>query len=323
MRTVRAAEAAWGQIRWLPSRWVSAVTDWGVRALTDPVKLYDPVQVTDLRALKQRLRAGDVVLVCGNSRISSVVKVLTLSSWSHIVLYVGARTDLLSEAECREWSERLGPAALQHLVVDADPVHRVHLRPLDDYAGLMLRHCRADGLHDDDVPLVIDRALAQLGREYDVRHILRLLAFYAFPWGYLPERLRRVVTEFTLSDSERICSRVVSEAFTSVGYPIRGLALVRSRGTLPGRALGFARGLRRRSRTAARLLVGGRVRSALSRLTDQRYTELHLSAEHHITPADYDLSRFFSIMKDPDDLAVDYRSATAIPRTADRSSPPY
>lgn len=309
--------------RELPARALRALSDWGVRVLTDPVKLYDPVQVTDLRALKRRLVAGDVVLVCGNSRISYVVKVLTVSTWSHIVLYVGDRSDLLSEDERREWSDRLGPASLKHLVVDADPVHRIHLRPLDDYAGLMLRHCRAEALHPDDLPVVIKRALDQLGRQYDVRHIMRLLAFYAFPWEYLPETFRRLVTEFTLSDSDRICSRVVSEAFLSVGYPIRGFALVRDRGPFHGRALGFAMGLRRRSRTAAKLLAGGRIRAALSRLTDHRYTELHIAAEHHITPADYDLSRFFSVLKDADDLAVDYRSAQAVPTSSQDHSGSY
>jgi hypothetical protein len=237
------------------------------------------------------------------------VKVLTTSQWSHVVLYIGDRQDLLTEAEKEEWTARFGAASLRHLVIDADPVRRVHLKPIDDYVGLMLRHCRPEALTVDDVDVVLQNALSQLGREYDVKHILRLLLFFSFPWEILPESFRRLSTDFTLSEDDRICSRVVSEAFHSVGYPIRHAAIVRDRGAIHRTALGFATGLRHRGRTAARLLVGGRVRAALSRLTDKRYTEIQLKGERHITPSDYDMSRFFSVIKDAEDLAIDYREA--------------
>ncbi len=290
---------------------LEAVTDAAVRMLTDPVKLYSPNDVTDVRKLKTRLEVGDVVLVSGNARISYVVKLLTLSQWSHVVLYVGDRRDLLSTAEVDEWEARYGRASLEHLVIDADPVRRVHLKPLDDYVGLMLRHCRPEALKKDDVQRVVDCALGQLGREYDVKHIFRLLLFFAFPWEVLPESVRRLSTDFTLSETDRICSRVVSEAFHSVGYPIRHAELIRDRGALHRTALGFATGLRYRSKTAAKLLAGGRVRAAMTRLTDRRYVEIHLKGERHITPADYDLSRFFSVIKDGEDLDIDYHGATS------------
>ena len=297
------------QLKAASNKFHRSVTEWGVRLLTDPVKLYNPSEVTDVRRLKGRLRLGDVVLVSGNARISFVVKLLTTSPWSHVVLYVGDRRDLLTEEEKDEWIARFGEASLKHLVIDADPVRAVHLKPIDDYIGLMLRHCRAESISSDDIDRVVDIALGQLGREYDVKHIMRLLFFFSFPWELLPESLRRLTTDFTLSENDRICSRVVSEAFHSVGYPIRAAEIVRDRGALHSRALGFAMGIRYRGKSAAKLLAGGRVRAALNRLTDQRYTEIHLKGERHITPADYDLSRFFSIIKDTDDLAIDYKNA--------------
>ena len=287
----------------------AAFVDWAVHALTDPIKLYTPSEVTNLRSMKTRLRVGDVLLVCGNARISYVVKLLTLSQWSHVVLYVGDRRDLLTETEKREWSKAFGEPALRHLVIDADPVRGVHLRPIDEYCGLMIRHTRAEALNSNDLQRVVDNALAQLGREYDMNHIMRLLLFFAFPWELLPESFRRSVTDFTLSENDRICSRVVSEAFHSVGYPIRAAEFVRDRGPIRNTALGFAFGLRHRGKSAAKLLAGGRFNAALSRLTDRRYTEIILKGERHITPADYDLSRFFSVIKDREDLAIDYRSA--------------
>lgn len=297
------------QLKYASTEFLRSLSDWAVRHLTDPVKLYNPSEVTDVRRLKSRLRIGDVVLVSGNARISYVVKLLTTSPWSHVVLYVGDRRELLTEEEKAEWIARFGEASLQHLVIDADPVRRVHLKPIDDYIGLMLRQCRADAMGSEDIERVVDNALEQLGREYDVQHILRLLAFFVFPWELLPESFRRLSTDFTLSETDRICSRVVSEAFHSVGYPIRAAEIVRDRGALHTRALGFAMGLRYRGKSAAKLLAGGRVRAALTRLTDQRYTEIHLKGERHITPADYDLSRFFSVIKDNEDLAIDYKNA--------------
>lgn len=285
------------------------IVDWAVRALTDPLKLPNPAEASDLRSMKKRLRAGDVLLVCGNARISSVVKVLTISPWSHVVMYVGDARHLLTVEERTEWTRRFGEASLRHLVLDADPVRKVHLKPLDDYAGLMVRHCRAAAITSEDMQRVLSNALSQLGRQYDVKHIVRLLFFFAFPWELLPESWRRFATDFTLSEDDRICSRVLAEAFHSVGYPIRPLRMIQHRGSFHRKALGVAFGMRSRSKSALKLLLGGRLSSAVSRLSDKRYAEIHLTAARHITPADYDLSRFFVILKDDDDLRIPYRQA--------------
>lgn len=302
----------------IPGRALRFVVDRAIGHLTRPTRLFSPSEVTDLKSLKRRLRKGDVLLICGNTRISYVVKVLTRSPWSHVVLYVGDRRDLLTEEEKNEWTARYGEASLQHLVIDADPVRRVHLRPLDEYVGVLLRHCRAEALSDEDKQRVVETALEQLGREYDIRHIVRLLFFFAFPWEFLPESLRRFVTDFTLSEDDRICSRVVAEAFHDVGYPIRPLEIIEERSALESRALGFAFGVRRRGRSARKLLFGGRLRSAVNRLTDGRYTEIHFRGARHITPADYDLSRFFSIIKDERDLGIRYRDARTLRTLGER-----
>jgi hypothetical protein len=285
---------------------------WGVHLLTVPVKIYSPSEVTNIQALKLRANKGDVILVCGNARISHVVRVLTTSQWSHVVLYVGDKSDMLTEKEREEWAKRFGKNSLKHLVVDADPVRKVHLRPLDEYVGLMVRHCRAPALTPEDCDRVLDYSFSQLGRRYDVQHIFRLLLFFAFPWEYLPETLRRFVTDFTLSEDDRICSRVLAEAFHRVGYPIRPLEVYQDKGAFHETALGFAVGLMHRRRSAAKLLAAGKVITAISRLTDKKLTEIHLKSSRHITPADYDLSRFFNIIKNEDDLAIDYKNAATV-----------
>ena len=305
-------------VLYYPRKLLQLIVDWAVSLLTDPVKIYNPSEVTNVRSLISRLKVGDVVLVSGNARISHVVKVLTLSQWSHVVLYVGDRRDLLTKDERDEWQHKFGESALKHLVIDADPIRGVHLKPIADFVGLMLRHCRPEAIRGEDIERVVRIALSQLGREYDIIHIVRLLFFFGFPWELLPESLRRMYTDFTLSESDRICSRVLSEAFHSVNYPIRPLEVVQSRGDFHRAALGVAFGLRRRAKSAATLFRSGRMGKGIKRLAAQRYTEIHLRSHRHITPADYDLSRFFTILKDEDDLHFNYRSAHTLcpwPRT--------
>lgn len=283
-----------------------------VLQVTKPITLYSPSEVTNLRALKRRLRACDVLLICGDARVSHVVKVLTLSQWSHVVLYVGNRRDVLSDAEIEEWSAKYGEACLEHLVIDADPVRGVHLKPLDDSVGLMIRHCRPEALKSGDRERVVDLALGELGREYDVTHILQLLLFFAFPWEILPEFLRRIVRDFTLSEDDRICSRVLSESFHQVGYPIRPISVIENKARLHSKALTMASGIKNRSKTAAKLFAGGRFKAAVNRLADKRYYEFHMRGTRYIVPADYDLSRFFSVIKNPEDLKIDYRKAKSL-----------
>lgn len=309
-----AAGSIFSAVLSAPKRLFGRIVDSFVDLLSRPLKSYAPADVTDLRSIKSRLKRSDVLLVCGNARISYVVKVLTLSPWSHVALYVGDRRDLLKPEEQEEWRREYGDAALRHLVIDADPIRGVHLKPLDDYVGLMIRHCRADGLTRDDAEKVAGAAIGELGKAYDVGHILRLSLFFAFPWEFLPEGMRRFITDFTLSDSYQICSRVLSDAFSSVGYPINPVEIKKRRSRIHATALGAATGFKSRRRSVAKLLAAGRFKKAFQRLADERYTEIHVRSNRHITPSDYDLSRFFSVIKDPLDLAIDYRNARTICR---------
>ena len=197
-----------------------------VKAFTQSQYPPNPIDASNIVSLRQRLKLGDLVLVSGTARISTVVKVLTRSKWSHVVIYVGNRKDLLEEKEIEEWSSKFGADSMEHLVIDADPIKGVHLKPVDDFAGYVLRHCRAQALDQEDCQKVVDVSIAQMGREYDIKHILKLLLFFALPWELLPAVARRKIRDFTLSEDDRICSRVIAEAFHSVGYPIRPLKIV-------------------------------------------------------------------------------------------------
>lgn len=64
------------------------------RFLPRPHHVHGTSAPPDLARLKACLRPGDVLLVEGNSRISTAIKYLTQSTGSHAALYVGPRSEL-------------------------------------------------------------------------------------------------------------------------------------------------------------------------------------------------------------------------------------
>lgn len=61
-----------------------------IARLQKPANHCEPLISDDAaRALRDRLRPGDVLLVEGKGRISGGIKYLTQSTWSHSALYVG------------------------------------------------------------------------------------------------------------------------------------------------------------------------------------------------------------------------------------------
>jgi len=52
---------------------------------------YKPYAPSDFKSLCAALRPGDVLLVEGNQKISTAIKYLTQSTWSHAALFVGDR----------------------------------------------------------------------------------------------------------------------------------------------------------------------------------------------------------------------------------------
>ena len=57
--------------------------------LNKPVQDYKPFAVYDRAILQSILEPADILLVEGNLRVSTAIKYLTQSTWSHAALYVG------------------------------------------------------------------------------------------------------------------------------------------------------------------------------------------------------------------------------------------
>lgn len=154
------------------------------------------------------LEPGDVLLVEGSSRLSTVIKYLTQSSWSHAALFVG-------EQAAREAGGRPGDC-----FVEADLSEGVRLVGFDEFVGVPLRICRPMGLAPEDVDALIRFACGRVGHCYDLRNILDL-ARYLMPLPPVPSRWRRGMLMLGSGDPTRaICSTLIAEAFQSVRYPI-------------------------------------------------------------------------------------------------------
>jgi hypothetical protein len=176
--------------------------------LQRPVRGYEPFTLSDPAALKRILQPADVLLVDGNQRLSSAIKYLTQSTWSHAALYIG---DVLAFA----------PETGEHkALIEANLENGVVAVPLSKYGAFNIRICRPIGLTSFDRSKLIEFMIAHLGCGYDTRHIIDL-ARYLLPTPPVPVRWRRRMLALGSGDPTRtICSTLIAEAFQYVHYPV-------------------------------------------------------------------------------------------------------
>jgi Permuted papain-like amidase enzyme, YaeF/YiiX, C92 family len=150
------------------------------------------------------LERADVLLVEGNSQISTAIKYLTQSTWSHAALYVGAH----------------GLGDPTHCFVEADLMKGVHSVGIAAFAGVTTRICRPVGLSEEERRAVTSFAIAHLGHRYDLKNVVDL-ARYLLPTPPVPSQFRRRMIAFGSGDPTRaICSTLIAQAFQSVHYPV-------------------------------------------------------------------------------------------------------
>ena len=178
------------------------------RYLTEPNPRYRPLATSDPEQLRAVLRPGDVLLVEGNTRLSTAIKYLTQSTWSHAALYVGVIPGVAGvETEPR-------------VLIEADVVQGVWAVPLSAYSGMHTRICRPVGISDSEVQRVVNFAVASLGKNYDLKNVFDL-ARYLLPTPPVPTRWRRKLLYFGSGEpTKAICSTLIAQAFQSIHYPI-------------------------------------------------------------------------------------------------------
>ena len=183
--------------------------------LTKPRHVHSTGPTFSAERLLASLRPGDVLLVEGNSRISSVIKFLTQSTWSHAALYVG-----------RYLTEAGGNPA--HCFVEADMLEGVRSVGLEEFANLHTRICRPFGLSEAECKQVAEFAIQRIGNQYDLRNVFYLARFF-FPAPPVPLRFRRRLLALGSGDPTRaICSTLIAQAFQSLHYPILPIVSTRS-----------------------------------------------------------------------------------------------
>jgi len=267
--------------------------DQAAQILTQPLGSYLRCSGQDLDELKRHVRKGDVVLVCGDQRVSEVIRYLTQSSWSHAAIFVGDELLRGSPEKARELEERFGEDA-SHLVVEALIDEGVVASPISKYRSFHLRLCRPFGLEPDDLAMVMDRVIAQIGGEYDLVNLFDL-ARYFLPVSLVPASLRREALEFGSGrPTEVICSSMIAQAFHSIGFPIlprtedetAALLAPDDPGTAPDEP-----------RPRRHYHVGIGTPSWPSRRPLARHLRLVDRPPSLITPRDFDLSPYFEIVK--------------------------
>lgn len=178
------------------------------RYINRPVRAYKAFSVTDPATLGEVIRPCDVLLVEGDRRVSTAIKYLTQSTWSHAAIYIG---DALGEGEDPVTSRTL---------VEADIEKGVLAVPVANYADFNTRICRPLNLREADQVRIVEFVTARLGHQYDLKNIIDL-ARYLLPTPPVPSYMRRRMIALGSGDPTRaICSSLIAQAFQAVRYPI-------------------------------------------------------------------------------------------------------
>jgi len=179
------------------------------RFLVKPAGYYRPFAVSGSDTLRSVLRPGDVLLVEGNQRLSTAIKYLTQSTWSHAALYVG---DALHKAGY-DGSE-------PHMLVEADLKEGVIAVPLSKYETFNTRICRPVDLSEEDRQALIQFVINRLGHQYDLKNVIDLMR-YLIRTPPVPGRWRRRMLALGSGEPTRaICSTLIAQAFQEIRYPV-------------------------------------------------------------------------------------------------------
>jgi len=179
----------------------------------------------DFGRISHEIKPADVLLVEGQSRVSSIIQKITLSPWSHAALYIGRLHDI-DDVKLREHIQRhYQGRPSDQLVIESIVGQGTVVRSIKHYRDDHIRICRPTGLSYRDAQIVIQYASKYLGINYSIRHFLDLGRF-VLRSHLLPGRWFSSLFTFRPGQvSEDICSSIIAAAFSSIKFPI--LPLVR------------------------------------------------------------------------------------------------
>lgn len=177
------------------------------RFLSQPRRDYRRFTMQDAEILEKVLQPGDVLLVEGETRMSTAIQYLTQSTWSHSAFYAGPVYQEPTESKPR-------------VLIEAELVEGVIATPLSKYAEHNVRICRPIGLSEEHLEAVVQYMVGKIGLKYDLKNIFDLMR-YLLPTPPVPRRMRRDLLAFGSGEpTKAICSSLLAEAFQAVDYPI-------------------------------------------------------------------------------------------------------
>ena len=179
-----------------------------VNYLNHPVRAQTSISTTAIMNLHRTIQPGDVLLVEGVSRVSTAIKYLTQSTWSHAALYVGPIPG------------HRNADGEPHTIVEAELGEGVISSPLSKHEHSHIRICRPTAISKEHLEKLISFAIASIGNAYDTKNVIDL-ARYLLPTPPVPTRFRRRMIALGSGEPTRaICSTLIAQAFQSVRYPI-------------------------------------------------------------------------------------------------------
>lgn len=166
------------------------------------------------------LQPSDVILFEGKTRVSEVIKIITLSQWTHAALYIGAQKDLKTPSARSLVDKHYQGDPSIPLVIESLLGFGTTINPITAYVDDNLRVCRPDNLSKRDQDKVVCFATEHIGINYDVRQLLDLARFM-FPYAILPRKWRSSLFQHNAGRPTNIvCSSMIARCFQSVSYPI-------------------------------------------------------------------------------------------------------
>ena len=182
--------------------------------LTKTVSTYQPFSVHRTASLAAIMQPGDILLVEGDQRVSSAIKYLTQSTWSHAAFYI----DKMPDTTMGKTQDTVD--GNDNLLIEADLENGVIAVPLSKYSKNNIRICRPLNLTDSDLDKLCRYMANGIGMKYDLKNIIDLMR-YLLPNPPVPRRWRRRMLALGSGDPTRaICSTLIAQAFQSIQYPI-------------------------------------------------------------------------------------------------------
>ena len=163
----------------------------------------------------------------------------------------------------------------RHVLVEVDVGVGCISAPLSKYVRCHTRICRPVNLTEADRRTVVRYMISHLGTKYDMRNVFDLVR-YLVPTPPIPRRFRRRMIALGSGDPTRsICSTLIAEAFERIQYPI-----------LPD-------------------VEQVAVKQGMSEFSCEEI--LHIRHHSLYTPADFDLSPYFKIVKPTIEEGFNYK----------------